>query len=307
MDKIATQRSFVLGDKWLYYKIYTGPKTSDLILTEVFFPIISSLLRDKIIDKWFFIRYSDPEHHLRIRFHYNEPDKIAYIINLLSPPLTDLINQDMVWKIQTDTYERELRRYGENTMDLAELIFFHDSQMVLKFLSFLESDGHEELRWLFSLLAIDSFLTTFNFGKHEKYSLLQKIRTGFAEEFAMSRSLKKQLDKKYREAREKIESFMDLNSESKPKYAIIIQILEDKSLKIKATAAKILEHEERRTLQQDIEKLMGSFIHMFMNRLFKSKNRMHELVCYDFLCRYYKSSIARSEMSRQKSKLGILL
>ena len=44
-----------------------------------------------------------------------------------------------------------------------------------------------------------------------------------------------------------------------------------------------------------IDSLLASYIHMMMNRLFKSKNRLHELVLYEFLYRYYKGEQAKEK------------
>lgn len=49
----------------------------------------------------------------------------------------------------------------------------------------------------------------------------------------------------------------------------------------------------KRSNKITIEYLLTSYIHMMLNRLFKSKNRIYELVLYDFLRRYYASKIAR--------------
>ena len=62
------KRSFIIGSEWVYYKIYTGPKTADSILVDFIKPIVDQLLKDGIIKMWFFIRYADPEFHLRVRF-----------------------------------------------------------------------------------------------------------------------------------------------------------------------------------------------------------------------------------------------
>ena len=43
--------------------------------------------------------------------------------------------------------------------------------------------------------------------------------------------------------------------------------------------------------------LMKSLVHMTMNRVFRSKNRLCELVIYEFLNRYYESTIARLRYS----------
>lgn len=37
---------------------------------------------------------------------------------------------------------------------------------------------------------------------------------------------------------------------------------------------------------------------MLMNRLFRSKQRVHEMVVYDFLWRYYKSAFAKAKYSK---------
>ena len=52
------QRSFIVGSKWLYYKIYSGPKASDTILTDVISPLAQHFEAENWIEKWFFIRYA---------------------------------------------------------------------------------------------------------------------------------------------------------------------------------------------------------------------------------------------------------
>lgn len=68
------ERKCIPGTEWLYLKIYTGIKTSDIILKEVITPLIEYFQADNYISKWFFIRYNDPESHLRIRFMLNNTD-----------------------------------------------------------------------------------------------------------------------------------------------------------------------------------------------------------------------------------------
>jgi thiopeptide-type bacteriocin biosynthesis protein len=63
----AIKRSFTIGEEWLYFKIYCGVKTANELLISVVEPLVTKLRKEKKITLWFFIRYSDPEHHLRIR------------------------------------------------------------------------------------------------------------------------------------------------------------------------------------------------------------------------------------------------
>ncbi len=278
------QRSFIIGSEWLYYKLYTGPKTSDLVLANIIKPVTETLLKNKSIDKWFFIRYADPKPHIRVRFHYTDPSHVAEIINTLYEPIKEYIEEDLVWKVQIDTYQREIERYGINTMEQSEDLFFHESTMIIDFLDMVEGDEGEELRWLFSIKAIDELLNDFGYDEDRKLKLMEGLKTGFGAEFGMNKFLKKQLDKKYRNEKEKIEEFLIFKREDNPDYAPILDVLDQKSAASKEAIRSILAISN----DQQIDRLMSSYIHMLMNRLFRSKNRMHEMVLYDLLFRTYK-------------------
>ena len=288
-----TQRSFILGDSWLYYKIYTGPKTSDAILTNIIKPISEELINKGIIDKWFFVRYSDPKHHLRIRFHCMNSECIGVIISILFLNLKKYLEDDLIWKVQTDTYQRELERYGSNSMVLSEELFYYDSKMVVDFIDMIEGHEGDELRWLFSLRAIDSLLDSFKYSLEDKKDLLVEMSLNFRNEFDPSRVLGKQLNIKYRVERKKIDAFMEFKNGDNFEYKTIIALIEQKEQYINPIVNGILELKKNNNLQVDLNILISSYIHMLMNRLFRSKNRLNEMVCYDYLYRYYKSIYAR--------------
>lgn len=298
------QRSFIVGSEWLYYKVYTGPKSADTVLTAIVLPLVEDFKAKRLISKWFFIRYGDPKHHLRIRFLVNEESNTAAIIQELFEALQPLVNKDIVWKIQLDTYHRELERYGPNTMVISESLFSHDSDAIVRFLDLIEGDEGEQLRWLFGLRMINSLLDVFEYALDSKLSLLEMLKTGFGKEFGMSRPLKKQLDDKYRKERQTIEHFMTFTTHEE--YTPILDILNNYVTDIQPLAQQLLTIEENQKLFVDKNNLLGSYIHMLMNRLFKSKNRLNEMVCYDFLYRYYRTCWAKSGKVKplQKHKIG---
>ena len=60
-----------------------------------------------------------------------------------------LLEQDVIWKIQTETYQREIERYGENTIENSETLFWHDSELILKYLDLKDNKvktGTEDLK-----------------------------------------------------------------------------------------------------------------------------------------------------------------
>ncbi len=224
-----TQHTFVIGDEWAYFKIYSGPKTADSILTEAIKPLTEKLLKDKIIEKWFFIRYSDPKTHLRIRFLYKNPQHISNIIISLNRKLKPFIEKGLAYKIQTDTYQREIERYGSHTIEEAETIFFHDSEMIINMLDMIEGDEGEIIRWKFSLRAIDTLLNDFEYSLEQKLELFTILKTGFGNEFGMNKSLKMQLDKKFRNERPEISGILNIQNDKESEILPLFELLDIKS------------------------------------------------------------------------------
>src|SRR5262249_46206428 len=58
----AVRRRFAPGSEWTYAKLYCGRAAADRLLAEQIAPLAG------IADQWFFIRYEDPDFHLRVRF-----------------------------------------------------------------------------------------------------------------------------------------------------------------------------------------------------------------------------------------------
>ena len=71
------------------------------------------------------------------------------------------MSSQQVYNLQFETYQREVERYGFDTMHLSEEIFFHQSVAVLNFISMLDGDDGEQYRWQVALKAIDLFLMAF--------------------------------------------------------------------------------------------------------------------------------------------------
>lgn len=302
-NMIKSKRTFIIGDEWLYYKLYCGPKTADEILTQVVKPVVNKLLSDSVIDKWFFIRYSDPKLHLRVRFHYTKPENIFFVINSLKEATTEFVENDLLWKIQIDTYQRELERYGNSSIELAEELFFHDSEMIVNFIDLIEGDEGELIRWLFALRSVDNLLNDFSYDISQKINLLSTLREGFGNEFGMNKMLKLQLDKKFRNSRQEISDIFEGKYGSED-IDSLIELLNNRSLQTQHIAQEILIRNKNNKLERPLNDLMGSYIHMLMNRLFKSKQRIHEMVIYDFLYRYYKSELAKKKHKPKVEKVS---
>lgn len=284
-------RVFSLGSEWIYFKIYSGYKIADIILLEYLKGKIEFLKSKNYIKKWFFIRYNDSDSHLRIRFQVNKNQDIFRIINELSLVFEDLLDKNFIWKVQSDTYLREIERYGLKTIEDSESLFYFDSEMILDYLSMKNNFEKEKTQLLFSFLSIDSFLNYFSLSTSEKLALLDDMQQSFKKEFNATKILKNELDKHYRELEKDISNCMnfDLNENFSSFYGIIDQ----KSKKIKPIVDSIKEN-----LEINLNSFLLSHIHMMVNRQFTSRQREYETVIYDHLYRYYKTCFYRkSELS----------
>lgn len=285
---MSTKRTYILGDEWLYYKIYCGARTSDVILTETIKPLTAQLLEQGLIDSWFFIRYGDPDFHIRIRFRLPDIQTIGTVILQINAAMQHYIEQRVVYKLQTDTYIRELERYGTNTIDASETLFFYDSAMLLDAIALIED---EELYFLFVVKAIDRLLNSFGYEQQQKLELVTRNSLAFKREFHADKGLNKQLDKKYRGLKSKLSSFLETTSMQED-YTILDDLLDHKAKQSLGVVQKIIEAQQDKQLEMPLDDLLSSYIHMLVNRAFRSKQRFYELVCYDFLVRYQKTKVS---------------
>ncbi|WP_312392393.1 thiopeptide-type bacteriocin biosynthesis protein [Chryseobacterium sp.] len=270
------ERKFIPGSEWLYFKLYTGVKTSDVILEEIIEPLLNSLFEENLITKWFFIRYHDPKSHLRIRFELNDISNYNQVIACLNVSLEDYINSGEISGFILDIYNREIERYGEKTIEDAEFLFFKSSDFILKECLYLD----DEEKIIASIFYIDEFLNGLNLPINEKLLWIKNSNDGFKSEFNADKKLNSQLDKKYRLFKPKYLDFLE--SEDFVDFKNLIK----KNLKeSEFSIQNIFSKAEGKML----ESIVQSLFHMHINRIFVSDQRLFEMIIYDYLHRYYKT------------------
>ena len=278
------KRTFVPGDEWLFFKVYCGVKTCDELLVKKILPLAHSLMREKIIVRWFFIRYSDPDYHLRVRFLLGSNEDTGYVITKTRRCLSTYLKTNEVSKVMVDTYQREIERYGAKYIELSEQVFHVGSECVATILKHLKENS--ALRWKVAFLVVDSLLSKLGLNLEKKKELIEKMSDSFLREFNFNIHNSKCLNDAYRKKRKTVSDLIQGNN------------LDDRTLLISKciktytnTVATIIGETPWENLN------ISSYIHMEMNRLFISNNRFNEMVVYNYLTRYYKSEIAKAEIS----------
>lgn len=290
--KPENRQSFSIGSEWLFLKIYCGIKTIDSIISDKLTSITNKLIHDKVIDKWFFIRYADPDIHIRLRLHVIDFSKYGYILELINSTFDYLINDNIVFKLQMDTYKRELERYGHNTITLVEDLFFYDSVFVSNLIENLGIENRELIRWKIAIKSVDAFLNDFGYDLEQKYFLISALNDAFFNEHGGDKNLRITLDNKFRSIRNQIHEVLNDKMDSHLEYYSIIELLNERSKQVRVVSNKLVSFAQNGELQMPLNELIGNLLHMNLIRLFMGRNRTNEFVIYDLLAKTYKSKIA---------------
>lgn len=273
------------NSNWVYLKLYCGVGSVDKIFEQGIKEIVETGIKSNLIDSWFFIRYRDPDFHIRIRFQLSYTDKGSEFLAILRQYVQPLEADEYIWKSEFAQYEPEGERYAAIGIKNAERLFYSDSSMYLKFLDNVAFEERENVKWLFTVRAVDNWLEVFGLDILQKRALIERMRDNFAKEFGINQTYKRQLDNKYRSFRNDINFYLEGNS------PLTENLLDSRAEAIKT----IIPSWEKVSFNEDSSEYtcLSGIIHMTINRFMTRQPRLHELLIYDFLLRSYISYIAR--------------
>jgi thiopeptide-type bacteriocin biosynthesis protein len=291
----ALARELVPGSEWLYAKLYCGEATADEVLTRVVQPFVKDALGSKAIDRWFFIRYADPHPHLRVRVH-GQPAALAKLLPELAERLGPFTRSGRVWKVQADTYVREVERYGGPIgMPICEALFGCDSEAAARLVAL---GCTERERWGALLVSIDAMLKDLGLDLEARARFEEKRAADFAREFRMHGDFEHGLAKAYRRERAYVEALLAPKEGESEVLARVRKVIEARS-KANAPHVRALRAAEReKRLTASVETILASLVHMTVIRMARSYPRQQELVLHTYLSRTYESMIARERKKK---------
>ncbi|UQX04767.1 lantibiotic dehydratase [Streptomyces sp. RerS4] len=234
------------GSDWTYVKLYGDRQEEESLLVDGIREVVRSL--DRHCDRRFFLRYGDPEPHLRLRLRGNP--------SVLVPALSDwaggLLADGHVSRFTFDVYDREIERYGGLIgMDVTEQLYSADSSAVLDLLS-LDHAGQSQLdRTGLALLTIDDLLTGLGLSEAE--------RVRFYHRETPQRRLAGA------EYRTRKAEFCDLLRSPPPRP--IGDVLSRRRPHLADVADRLADLKRRRQLGKTLPELCHSYVHLHCNRL----------------------------------------
>jgi len=223
---------------------------------------------------------------------------------MLEAAVAPLLADGRLWRMQLDTYDREIERYGGAAgISPCEKLFHADSEAALAILDLLEGDEGATARWRLAICGIDALLDDLGLDAHGKRALLAQMREAFFREYGGGKLLRVQLDFKQRTERRAVEALLD-GHPSAADLAPALTILKHRSERNAPIAAELRRLEQSRRLTTPVPQIAPSLIHMQINRLIRSDQRAHELVLYDLLSAIYDSRAARMARTAKEAQLA---
>jgi len=288
----------------LQAKVHGGEQVLDKMLRGNLGAFIRRTAQADAVKSWFFIRYTDPDFHLRLRF-FGDP---AYLTGTVLPALEEVCDPTIgsgIWHLQFDAYEPETQRYGgPRGVRLAEDLFGFDSSCVLDLIGITDPSD----RWLVAAMSADALLSDFNLGVAGKLALLENYGESLRREFILDTDQDRAIGRLYRNSRLDIRRALGEEDGGKGDWLESSrEILADRSRLMLPWVDTIQTEERAGHLTKPIRTMLCSYLHMHCNRLFASQMRRQETILLQLLIRQYKEILHRSRAGRVSARKKIEL
>jgi thiopeptide-type bacteriocin biosynthesis protein len=301
---VATQKTATAcrvktpGSDWLYIKLYAASSIEDDLLAGPIRDLTCWARESGVARRWFFIRYADPQPHIRLRFQGVPATLAESLLPKMLGWAQDLLAKDFCLRFAIDTYEREIERYGgDDAIDIAEDLFSIDSESVLTLLRFLGPRS--------PLVRVDLAVFGLNY-------LLDSIGCSVAQRLALLKDIsapRRESGPVYRERKGVLQALVGLQHNS-----ALARIINEMSHAMEPNTARILDIgwrfralDECGELTLPLNAIFRSFAHMQCNRL--GLDVTSEKLAYGLLMRSYEAlhaiSTEKNVMTRPVEDYGM--
>jgi len=262
------------GEEWLYFEIYMHHLRANSFLTDKLPEFLKKC--GSQITTWFFIRYSIPSYHIRLRLQTKDRVDQSKLINVLYDDLKEDIKTGVISDLQIRPYIREIERYGVEHIEQVERYFGFDSIHVLRIINLQYEDSFLHV---ITIRFLKDILNQLSLTIQEQLAYVKSIANNFAKEIHIDVQGFKKINQEY--------NHLPFNNNVK--------------------TTKMFERNHHITVTQATElinkidhnkhiQLLTDLMHMHINRLFTDNQRMHELIIYQYFRRYLLAKQKHSKL-----------
>ncbi len=161
------------GSEWMFSKFYLGKEEMNRFLVEHLTPFAELLSKKMKLLGWFFVRYYDPEPHLRFRVKLCDSKALPEFLALLEKKSSHWMKNNLIKDISLASYEREVERYGGLAIiETVEAVFCADSFITINLLKAFLGKKIILDKVILHTLSTLNFLKNFNLRSEDIISLL---------------------------------------------------------------------------------------------------------------------------------------
>jgi thiopeptide-type bacteriocin biosynthesis protein len=258
------------GSDWLFAKLYCPRAFEDDLLTGPVAELCQQAIAMGAANDWFFLRYTDPEPHLRLRFRGRSERLTGELMPHLCVWADGLFADGLCTRLCFDTYDRELERYGGTAgTAAAEAVFGADSRAVIEMLR-LSREGllGMDLTSL-AVLSIDDLLTGLGASEAE--------RVDWYRERASSRTV---AGDEYRRRKDALRGLLGDPEQirNQPGGDALARVLAARRNELEPIARRLDALTAAQELSQPKSMLFRSYVHLHCNRLLAGDRSAEEQV-----------------------------
>ena len=247
------------GSEWLFVKLYGGRTFEDDLIAGVIRSFAEQAISSEMAEEWFFLRYSDPDSHIRLRFRGDPKRLTKELYPAICDWATELIQKELCLRFAFDAYEREVERYGGlAAARAAEALFFADSRSVAEILDELNAKQKQLDKTSIAVLSVDELLGSMGLDEATRvswYDMQVRNRKGLSAEYRKRKiSLRSMLGDPERVLRQ-------------TGAGAVAEALARRGQAVIDVRKQLAEIESRCELTRSIPTLCKSFVHLHLNRL----------------------------------------
>jgi thiopeptide-type bacteriocin biosynthesis protein len=256
-----TSRRQPAGTEWLFVKLYCPKNLEDDVICDSMYTFAENAVASGFAESWFFIRYADPEAHIRLRFHGMAEALTRQLFPHVCEWANRLMSSKLCLKFQLDTYEQEIERFGgPEGMRVSEEIFAADSRtaVALMRLSKARTWPHDQI--IFLAFGIDDLLKGLGLSESELRGWYTKKTTPGGQDVGSD----------YRERKNVLRTVIGRPGQLFASYeggSALATSVEQRHKALAGPARRLRELADTGRLEQPLDDLLSSFVHLHLNRV----------------------------------------
>ncbi|WP_322923287.1 lantibiotic dehydratase [Paenibacillus campi] len=286
----ALDYTYLPGTAWTYFKVYGVKNRLNEFFNRYLHPFIYKQ-DDVSFEQFFFMRYADPEPHIRIRFKHDSAHQNQKLLADFSMFMNQLKQKGMVSYFTIDTYVPEIGRYGgPSLIAAAEAVFDEDSRFALECHRLLADQQFGLSMQSLAMINTIDYVACFFPEQEQQLNWLSQF-TSF-----------KNYTKEFRAVRTAYMKICDTTNEweqlrTSPEGQLLYPLLQKRRHRIEAYVQQM---NSLSRVNHTLDHIVSSFIHLSLNRLTGCSNVEEEKIIT-------LANHTLYNIKAKKSKKGVIL